>query len=204
MAGINGRASQWLTGAVPLLLTALLAGGSYWLAWLTGLQGWSDAPKGSQTTPDYFIENFTLKRVSLQDTKRSELHGKRIEHIPNLDTVTVTSPRFDNELSGGPHLQAWSDTGTYSNQTGQLLMTANVQVRREPPTGEVTVVKTQRLDMDTDNQVAWMPEGADVQRGLGTHITSQTMRVNNLEGVMQANGRVKMIIDTKANAGATP
>ena len=196
MARISGR---WLTSLAPLLLTGALAGSSYWLSWLANLQSWSDSPRGSLATPDYFIENFTLKRVTENGSKQSKLSGTRLEHLPKEDTWTIAGPRFDNSLSLGPNLTARSEQGTYSNLNGKLLMTGSVTLKQESLKGETTDIATNTLSLDTDNQVAWMPQGGVITRGNTSSITAQSLLVNNLDSTLEANGRVRVELKPATN-----
>ena len=188
---------KWVSGAAPLLLTALLAAGSYWLAWTADMQGWSDTPKGSLTTPDYFVENFVLKKTSNTNAKHTELRGTRADHYPKLDTLAINKPRFDNVVREASHMQAMSNQGEYSNQTGVLTMTDNVWIRREPAKAEAFVIKGEHAVIDTDHEVATLKQGGTIERDNGSLITAPFMVINNLDGTLDASGRVRLEIRSK-------
>jgi lipopolysaccharide export system protein LptC len=199
----HGQISGWLSSSLPLILTIALASSSYWLAWLSSLQTWSDTPKGSRTTPDYFVEDFTWKRLLDNGSKRTQLEGKRIEHIQNDDLLRLDKPRLENESKNGATLTATSDTGSYNNLTGMLFLLNNVIVQRTPAKGEALTVKSPQLTVDTDNQVAIAEQGAQAWRGQNSTLSSENLRIDNLEGTLEANKRVLLSIGGKNAAAQT-
>jgi LPS export ABC transporter protein LptC len=199
----HGHVSGWLSNSMPLLLTVVLAGSSYWLAWLSSLENWSDTPKGNRNTPDYFVEDFIWKRLLDNGNRRTQLNGQRIEHIPYNDLLQLNQPRLVSVSNQDATLIATSEKGSYNNLTGMLIMSNDVNVQRNNLKGDKLIIKSPQLSVDTDNQVAIAHQGAQVWMHKNSYLISEKLRVNNLDGSIEANRHVLLSIGSK-NTAASP
>jgi lipopolysaccharide export system protein LptC len=81
------------TTAFPLVLVAMLAALSYWLAYI--VQAPAPARDGSaRHDPDYIVENFTATRMGPDGLRLHQLEAQRMQHYPDDDSTHLDSPRL--------------------------------------------------------------------------------------------------------------
>ncbi|KYC29455.1 conserved exported protein of unknown function [Sterolibacterium denitrificans] len=76
---------------LPLLLLALLAGGTFWLDRASRMEeGVGDGRQ--RHDPDFVIDNFTTRRFDPEGKLQHTLRAAKMLHYPDDDTTEVTTP----------------------------------------------------------------------------------------------------------------
>lgn len=85
----------------PVAVLALLAGLTFWLDQANRDEGDGGRSK-LRHDPDYWVDEFTVRRYGLDGTVRHALTAKRMEHFPDDDTTEIAQPRLIREHEGRP------------------------------------------------------------------------------------------------------
>lgn len=181
---------------LPVILTALLALGTYWLV--------RNAPKLLEPTvkeapthdPDYFMRGFVVKNFLPSGNLRSELFGKEGRHYPDNDTMEVDQVRMRAISPEGLVTQATANRGLSNGDGSEIQLFGNAVVVREAATG-ASGRAVPRLEfrgeflhayLDTERVTSNKP--VTLMRGTD-RFTADTLDYDNLSGVANLQGRVR-------------
>ena len=181
---------------LPVILTALLALGTYWLV--------RNAPKLLEPTvkeapthdPDYFMRGFVVKNFLPSGNLRSELFGKEGRHYPDNDTMEVDQVRMRAISPEGLVTQATANRGLSNGDGSEIQLFGNAVVVREAATGS-SGRAVPRLEfrgeflhayLDTERVTSNKP--VTLMRGTD-RFTADTLDYDNLSGVANLQGRVR-------------
>ena len=181
---------------LPVILTALLALGTYWLV--------QNAPKllepGRQEAPthepDFFMRGFVIKNFLPSGELRSELFGKEGRHYPDNDTMEVDQVRVRAISPQGLTTRATADRGLSNGDGSEIQLFGNAVVVREAATaagGRAAPRLEFRGDflhayLDTERVTSNKP--VTLIRGTD-RFTADTLDYDNLSGVANLQGRVR-------------
>jgi len=115
------RLWQGLTGYLPLLLMALLAGATWWLVKIAPSGSSAAPPAAPATDPDYTMQRFDVQRFAPDGRVRLRLEGRELRHYPDGDRIEIDQVE----------MQAWSPDGRQTSATA----------RRAVSQGEASVVR---------------------------------------------------------------
>jgi lipopolysaccharide export system protein LptC len=203
--GVLDRTTIYL----PIILTAAVALGTYWLV--------RNAPKLLEPTakaapthePDYFMRDFVIKNFLPNGDLRSELHGTEGRHYPDTDTMEVDQVRVRSVSPEGLVTRSTANRGLSNSDGSEIQLFGNAIVIRDPgvaPNGTPlprlefrgeflhAYVDTERV---TSNKPVTLIRGTD-------KFTGDTLDYDNLSGVANLNGRVRGVLIPSAAAGAAP
>lgn len=201
--GVLDRATIYL----PIILTAAVALGTYWLV--------RNAPKLLEPTakaapthePDYFMRDFVIKNFLPNGDLRSELYGAEGRHYPDTDTIEVDKVRMRSVSPEGLVTRSTANRGLSNSDGSELQLFGNAIVIRDPsvgPDGKPTprlefrgeflhaFVDTERV---TSNQPVTLIRDKD-------QFTGDTLDYDNLSGVANLKGRVRGVLIPSAAAAA--
>ncbi|SEJ94758.1 lipopolysaccharide export system protein LptC [Variovorax sp. OK605] len=192
---------------LPIILTAAVALGTYWLV--------RNAPKLLEPTakvapthePDYFMRDFVIKNFLPNGDLRSELHGVEGRHYPDTDTMEVDKVRMRSVSPEGLVTRATADRGLSNSDGSEIQLFGNAIVIREPsvsPNGKATPQLEFRGDflhayVDTERVTSNKP--VTLMRGTD-QFTGDTLDYDNLSGVANLNGRVRGVLIPSAAKAA--
>ncbi|VWX59415.1 Lipopolysaccharide export system protein LptC [Burkholderiales bacterium 8X] len=181
---------------LPIILTAALALGTYWLV--------RNAPKLLEPTakeeprhePDYFMRNFVVKNFLPSGDLRSELFGTEGRHYPDNDTVEVDKVRVRSVSPEGLVTRATADRGLSNGDGTEIQLFGNAVVIREAATAP-NGTPLPRLEfrgeflhafLDTERVKSNKP--VTLIRG-NNQFTADNLDYDNLSGVANLQGRVR-------------
>ncbi len=192
---------------LPIILTACVALGTYWLV--------RNAPKLLEPVakvapthePDYFMRDFVIKNFLPNGDLRSELHGTEGRHFPDTDTMEVDKVRLRSVSPEGLVTRATADRGLSNSDGSEIQLFGNAIVIREPtvgPGGKATPQLEFRGDflhayVDTERVTSNKP--VTLIRGTDKFV-GDTLDYDNLSGVANLNGRVRGVLIPSAAAAA--
>jgi lipopolysaccharide export system protein LptC len=193
---------------LPVIVTALLALGTYWLV--------RNAPKLLEPTvkeapthePDFFMRGFVIKNFLPSGELRSELFGKEGRHFPDNDTLEVDQVRMRSISPDGLITRATADRGLSNGDGSEVQLFGNAVVVRDAatvPSGRATPRLEFRgdflhayLDSErvTSNKPVTLIRGTD-------RFTADTLDYDNLSGVANLQGRVRgQLVPSAGTPGA--
>lgn len=182
-------------GLFQIALMGLLVGLTLWLQRATELQdGFSDSKL--RHDPDYYAENFTVRRFAPSGGVQNMLTAKKMVHYPDDDTTVVTEPQMSFLKGPRPtHLTALQ--GLVGPEAGEIVLVGGVRgVRAATATDPEIVFTTTHLTVFPDDEVArtsapvTIVQGASVIKGVG-------MEADNKSQVYQVHNQVNSTIEKK-------
>ncbi|WP_077002425.1 LPS export ABC transporter periplasmic protein LptC [Variovorax sp. KK3] len=184
---------------LPIILTAVLALGTYWLV--------RNAPKLLEPTvkeapkhePDFFMRGFVIKTFLPSGDLRSELFGTEGRHYPDTDTIEVDQVRLRSVSPEGLITRATANRGLSNADGSEVQLFGNAVVVREAATSASGKVNP-RLEfrgeflhafLDTERVKSHKP--VTLIRG-SDQFTADTLDYDNLTGVANLHGRVRGLL----------
>ncbi|MDT3734715.1 MAG: LPS export ABC transporter periplasmic protein LptC [Denitratisoma sp.] len=166
-------------GLFQIALMTLLVGLTFWLQRATELpDGFSDTLL--RHDPDYYAENFTVRRFDGTGAVQNMLVAKKMVHYPDDDTTVATEPQM-SFLKGPRPTRITALQGLIGPDAGEVALVGNVRgVRAASATDPEIVFTTTHLTVFPDDEVArtnaavTFTQGASVIRGIGMEADGKT------------------------------
>ncbi len=196
------RLLSQITLYLPLVAMGLLALGSWWLASNTPKTAAPAPERVVRHEPDYFLTNFVVKSFDVKGHLISEVSGQNARHYPDTDVLEINEARMRS--SKNQRVTTGRSNLAYSNADGsEVQLVGNAIVIREAgkdaggqqlPRVEYrseflhTFVRTEELK---SHKPVIVTRGAD-------QFTGDSMAYNNVDGVVQLDGRVRVRLEAKS------
>lgn len=183
---------------LPVLLMALLALGTWWLV--------RNAPKPLQgaaqpvasTTPDYSMQDFSVRQFDASGRLHSEMVGTAARHYPHNDFLEVDDVRTRNVAVNGLVTSTSAQRGISNGDASEVQLWGNAQVRRQPADGSAA------LQIDSEFLHAWPNEErvkshvpVVITKG-GDRLAGDNLDYDNLSQVLELKGRVSTVLQPRS------
>ena len=175
---------------LPLLLMALLAAFSWWVAQqaLHALGG--GRPSAEPQQPDYFLRDFRTRSYDAQGRPGALLSGAAMRHLPGDQTVRVEAPVLHVVDARGVVTDARARTG-FSNADGSnVQLLGDAQVRRTAPGSAPLVLSSDFLNIFPQAQRVTSNRPTVVQRGT-MRLAGNALAFDGVAGTLSVQGRVR-------------
>lgn len=174
----------------PLLVLAMLAAFTFWLDHTNrGDEGPGNAKL--RHDPDFWVDNFTLRRYDLGGSIQHTLNATRMVHFPDDESTEVTEPRVayfrDQQATTMASKSAWLD-----KEAKHVQLRDDVRVVRTETDSPVMHIETSVLDVIPDDEYAQttapvtITQGQSVIHGGGGLEVSNKSRTAILRGPVTA------------------
>jgi lipopolysaccharide export system protein LptC len=115
---------------LPVVMIALLALGTWWLARNTPILSAPTAEEPAKHEPDYFMRNFAVKNFDPTGQLKSEVAGVEGRHFPDTDVLEIDTARLRSYKDG--RMTTATANRAYSNGDGsEVQLVGNALVVRE-------------------------------------------------------------------------
>lgn len=196
------RAWDRVSVYLPLILMGVLALGTYWLARNTPAVSAPSAESAPTHEPDYFMRGFSVKSFDPSGRLKSEVRGVEARHYPDTDTLEIDQPRIRAFNEKGLLTVATAKRAISNADGSQVQLIGDAVVRRDaagnaPPMeirGEFlfAFMDTERV---TSNKPVRLVRGGD-------EFTADSLDYDNLERVLQLQGRVRGVLQPGGQRGS--
>lgn len=183
-----------LLAMLPMLALVVLASVSFWLEHSVQV----DAPgaKSLRHDPDFWVENFTVRRYDTSGRLQNTLQAKRMTHYLDEDDTTVEAPRITYHDAPPTHLSA--DSGLISADGKEISFVGNTRLIRDSAKGAMpTQFDTRLLRIYPEQERAESPQAVIITQGRGT-IRGSGLEANHKTGITVLKGRVSAVIERKS------
>jgi lipopolysaccharide export system protein LptC len=111
---LSRRRQDRITALFPLVAVALFAALTYWLdARVTDSA--IARQKATLTSPDHFMERFTIEKTSTDGRIDQVIVGARASHFPNNNTTVIEAPVYKSNVEGKAPLTVQAARGVMFN-----------------------------------------------------------------------------------------
>ena len=193
---------QWdqLAVYVPLLLMGLLALATYWLVRNTPVVTDVALESSPRHVPDYFMRDFSVKVFDAQGKLKNEMAGVQGRHFPDTDTVEIDQPRIRAVAPDGRVTIARAGRAVINADGSEVqLFEKAVLIREAVPSGSTASQLRSELRgeffhlfANAEKIKTHLP--VELRRGSGDYLLADRMDFDNLDGVLQLNGKVRVTI----------
>lgn len=188
-----------LTIYLPIILTAVLALGTYWLV-RNAPEMLAPLPKEAPThEPDYFMRDFSMKNFQPNGDLRTEVFGKEGRHYPDTDTLEVDQVRWRTISVEGLVTHGSADRGVSNGDGSEIQLFGNAVVIRDAAKSSKGA-PLPRLEFRGEFLHAFLDtERVKSDRPVtlirdGDRFTADSMDYDNLSGVANLKGRVRGLL----------
>jgi lipopolysaccharide export system protein LptC len=179
----------------PIALLTLLLGLTFWLQSATEMKaGFSDSLL--RHDPDYFAENFTVRRFDDTGGVQNMLVAKKMVHYPDDDTTELAEPHL-TFVKGPSPFQLTARQGLIGADAREIALVGDVRgMRAATATRPAVMFTTSHLTVLPDDEIArtraavTITRGASVVRGIG-------MEADNKTQVFKLLGQINSTIESK-------
>jgi lipopolysaccharide export system protein LptC len=198
-----GRAWDRITIYLPVILMAVLALATYWLARTTpGLAGGaSGGALPSKHEPDYFLRGFSVKSFAPNGRLKSEIQGVEGRHYPDTDTLEIDQPRIRSYSETGALTTAIAKRAISNGDGSQVQLIGDAVVTREVPGKDAPKLEVRGdfLHVFANEEKVKSDQPVTLKRGDDV-FQAENMEYDNLDRVMELRGRVRGVLQPRGAA----
>jgi lipopolysaccharide export system protein LptC len=192
--------------ALPLVMVAVLALGSYWMVRSAPGVDTGELPRPPDDTPDYLIEGFTIQRFDANGRLNALLKGASAQRLPDAPWIEIAQFTFYSTDAQGHIKRVSADQGLSNQDNNEFQLSCNaLMVREADPAGDYP-----RLEIRGDFLHVWTePEKVEsdkpVQLVHGKHrIRADSLQYDGTTRKLQMDGRVQAILVNENREKSTP
>ena len=170
----------------PLVILLLLGALSLWLE--RAVQVGTDSHGIQRHDPDFWVENFSVRRFGPGGQLQNSFTAARMEHFPDDNTSNVTLPRIKYYRT--PPVSVSAQRGLIGKDGKQIDLVGQVQIEQSGHDGSLPLqVQTLQLSAFPDEERALTSSPVTIIQGR-TRITGSGFEIDNKSGVSTLHGRV--------------
>lgn len=184
---------------LPLACMAVLALGSYWVVRSVPPVAIPATPLVQRHDPDYFMDGFAVKTFEASGRLRSEVMGDRARHYPDTQWLEIDGIHIRSFDAKGNLTTASADRGLTNEDGSEVQLMGHALVVREaieePGTkpGPGMQYRSEFLHAFLNTERLKSHKPVELQRG-SDRFTADSMDFDNVEEVLQLNGRVHVTL----------
>ena len=132
----GARFRDGLSSYLPLLLMALLAGGTWWLVKNTpGIDGPANA-KAVRSDPDYTMRGFNLTRFAPDGRFAVRIEGEVLRHYPDTDRLEIDGVRIESVSPDGRITRATARRALANGDVSEVQLLGDAKVSAQLGAGD--------------------------------------------------------------------
>jgi lipopolysaccharide export system protein LptC len=184
---------------LPIILMALIALGTYWLARNTPSLAVPEAPRAPTHEPDYSMRGFSVKTFDAAGRLKSEVRGTEARHFPDTDTLEIDQPRIRSFGDRGEVTVATARLALSNADGSEVQLFGDAVVVREPGTNAQgqplpsLEFRGDFLDAFINSERVKSNKPVELKRG-SDRFTADSLDYDNLNRVLVLEGRVHGVL----------
>lgn len=193
------RAWDRISIYLPVILMALMALGTYWLARNTPSFSLPGVSRPLTHEPDYFMRGFSVKNFDAAGRMTSEIHGKEARHYPDTDTMEIDEPRIRSFNQEGLLTVATARRAISNGDGSEVQLLGDAVVTRESaegakaPAAPRLEIRGEFLHVFVKAERVKSHKPVRLRRG-GDEFRADSLDYDNLDRVLQLTGNVRGVI----------
>lgn len=188
---------------LPMALMAVLALGTYWLVRNAPTLSAPAVAREVGHEPDYFMRNFSVKTFDANGRLRSDVRGEQAWHYPDTDTLEIQNAQI-RSLNEQGHVTVSTAKRALSNGDGSEVQLFGDAVVVREAVQDAQGRRLPHLELRSEFLHAY----ANVERVRshlpvvllrdGDRFTADSMDYDNLDRLLQLDGRVRGSVGGRA------
>lgn len=188
---MNPRVYDRMAALISVLLLAILAAGSWYLADMASRTPGGDGNGKLRHEPDYFVENLALTRLNNRGEAVFRLEAKRLDHYPDDDTTDFVSPTLVSLDPVKPLVTIRAERGHSSTQGLETELLDNVVLTRAATPGNPALkIETDYVLLLSEEDIARTDHPVRITSG-DSFLTGVGMEFNNGSRQLDVKSRVR-------------
>jgi lipopolysaccharide export system protein LptC len=194
------RLQAMLADYLPLVLMAVLAGGSWWLVKNTPMFDGPSQQAVLRHVPDYRMTGFEIRRITPDGTLQVLISGRELRHYPDDDTVEIDDARVQAVAPDGTRALATARLARSNADGSHLQLEGDVRLRRFAP----KATDDSPAQLDVHSAFLEVLSNAELMRSNravtieqdGIRIQAQGFEYRHLTGQLRFFGRTEAVMAT--------
>lgn len=184
----------------PLTLLAALAALTLWLSYAIQLP--EEDPDGKRRhDPDYFIEDFSLRKLDPQGILHYSLTARKMLHFPDDDSTVTTQTKLVYTRPNRPTMTITADRATANSDASQVHLYDHVRIHREATaTQEALIGTAPDLLLLPDEERARTSSPVQITQG-HSRLDGTGMELDNAARTFHLQARVTGQFDSRHRKG---
>lgn len=179
----------------PIALLTLLLGLTFWLQSATEMES-SFSDSLLRHDPDYFVENFTVRRLDETGSLQNMLVAKRMVHYPDDDTTELTEPQL-SFVKGSRPFKLTARQGLIGADAREIAFVGAVRGERAATaTSPAVVIATSHLTVLPDDEIARTRAAVTITQGASV-VRATGMEMDNKTQVLKLHNQINSTIENK-------
>ena len=182
---------------LPIVIMGVLALTTYWLVRTAPQPMAATAEAPARHEPDYYMRDFVLKVYGAEGKLKNEVIADVGRHYPDTDTLELDQPRIRTLNAEGRLTTARGVRGISNADGSEVQLFDQAVVVREAFTNDKSVTQERseiqsdflHFFANTERVRTHLP--VVIIRGVNDRFTAEKMDFDNLDQLMELNGRVR-------------
>ena len=189
---------------LPLIMMAVLAGGTWWLVRNAPTETTRTVAPAPVHEPDYVMTRFVVQRFGADGSLRTQIEGERARHFPDDDTLEIDQARIRAVGADGTVTTATARRALANGDGSELQLLGDAHVVR-PATGKQEAVEFRGEFLHAFRNIERVRSHLPVviTQG-GTVVRAQGMEYDNLARVVELKGRSSASFAAPRRNGPAP
>ncbi len=192
------RLQAMAADSLPLLLMAVLAGGSWWLVKNSPVLDGANQQLTLRHEPDYRMTGFEIRRITADGTLQVLISGRELRHYPDDDSVEIDDARVQAVAPDGTRALATARLARSNADGSHLQLEGGVRLRRfgaqtEDAAPAQLDVRTEWLDVLSNAELMRTNRAVTIEQD-GIRIQAQGFEYRHLSGQWRFFGRSEAVV----------
>lgn len=162
------RLRETLGTALPLVLMALLALGSWWLVRNAPKPLPAPTERPAREAPDYLMQGFEIRRFDAQGEARVRVQGQRLRHYESPQRIEIEEATITASAADGREAVLTARNARADPQGRRIELLGQAQVRARAADGRPLRIDSQALTLEGATQQMRTEQPVTVQWGAST------------------------------------
>lgn len=187
------RRRSWenLAASVSVVLLAVLAAGTWYLALLSGRDAARAGARTPSGEPDYFLDDAVFTRIDIRGEPVYRISTEHLLHFPEDGTSVYESPLLVSLDPARPKVTVRAEQGHSNADGSQTILSGNVVLVRSPTNDEPQMtIHTEKVTVFSDTGIARSDQPVRIERGTSV-LTGVGMEFDNAAHSLKVDSQVR-------------
>lgn len=183
---------------LPLIVLALLASGSWWLARSVPSLINPESNKAVRQDPDYRLADFSVKSFDADGRMTREVTGEKAQHFPATGDLHIEEVRIFAQNDNGARMNALAKQGIATDDGAKVTLMGDAYAIKHPQADRPQIeLRGERLVALPDEDRVVSDDPVNITRDRDV-FTANTLNFNSNTGEYVLQGRVRGMLMPKA------